>query len=128
MLADFSTEERKILPDLIEEAAQAGEMVVKDRQQLSEDGIVLAVVPISKSTGQLGGLPELVSRGHVLEAGGNLLMEEARQVVVRSLEECSAEERADAIVLAEILRADLKRFFRKQAGTRPVIVPLVLEI
>jgi ribonuclease J len=108
--------------------AEVGEMVVKDRQQLSEDGIVLAVVPISKSSGQLGGSPELVSRGHVLEAGGNLLMEEARQVVVRSLEECSAEERADALVLAEILRADLKRFFRKQAGTRPVIVPLVLEI
>jgi ribonuclease J len=108
--------------------AEVGEMVVKDRQQLSEDGIVLAVVPINKSTGQLGGSPELVSRGHVLEAGGNLLIEEARQVVLKSLDECSGEERADALILTEILRADLKRFFRKKAGTRPVIVPLVLEI
>ena len=108
--------------------AEVGEMVVKDRQQISEDGIVLAVVPINKSTGQVSGPPELVSRGHVLEAGGNLLMEEARQVVLRSLEECSAEERGDALILTEILRADLKRFFRKQAGTRPVIVPLILEI
>jgi ribonuclease J len=108
--------------------AEVGEMVVKDRQQLSEDGIVLAVVPISKSTGRLSGSPELVSRGHVLESGGNLLIEEARQVVLKSLEDCSAEERGDALILTEILRADLKRFFRKQAGTRPVIVPLVLEI
>src|SRR5512136_727108 len=103
-------------------------MVVDICQQISEVVIVLAVVPISKSTGRLGGAPELVSRGHVLESGGNLLMEEARQVVLKSLEECSDEERADALILTEILRADLKRFFRKQAGTRPVIVPLVLEI
>ena len=102
--------------------------VVRDRRQLSEDGVVLTVIPISKATKQLSGSPEMVSRGHVLEAEGSLLMEDARQVVFRSLEECTDEERADALILAEIVRADLKRFFKKRAGTRPVIIPLVLEI
>jgi len=108
--------------------AEVDEMVVRDRQLISEDGIVLAVVPITRSTGALSGPPELVSRGHILETEGNSLLEEARQVVIRSVEGCNEDERADALILTEIIRADLRRFFRKRAGTRPVVVPLVLEI
>ncbi|NWG14324.1 MAG: ribonuclease J [Acidobacteria bacterium] len=108
--------------------AELDETVVRDRRQLSEEGIVISVIPISKSTGRLTGDPEMLSRGHVLEAAGNRLMEDARDVVLRSLEECTEEERADPLVLSEVIRADLRKFFRKRAGTRPVIVPLVLEI
>ncbi len=108
--------------------AEVDEALVRDRQQLSEEGVVVAVIPVSKSTGQLSGAPEMLSRGHVLEAQGNMLMEDARAVVLRSLEGCTDEERSDPLVLSEVIRADLRKFFRKRAGTRPVIVPLVLEI
>ncbi len=108
--------------------AELDETVVRDRQRLSEEGVVVAVIPVSKSTRQLSGTPELLSRGHVLEAAGNMLMEDARAVVLRSLEECTDEERSDPLVLSEVIRTDLRRFFRKRGGTRPVIVPLVLEI
>ena len=104
------------------------EFVVKDRQHLSEEGIVLAVLAINKSTGRIEGVPELVSRGHSQETDQAELMAEARQVVVETLEDCSGEERSDSVLLTERVRTDLKRFFRKRTATRPMIVPVILEI
>jgi ribonuclease J len=108
--------------------ADLDEFVVRDRQHLSEEGVVLAVVAINKSTGDLEGLPELVSRGHLDEKGVSAILSEGRQIVLNTLKESTEEERADSLVLTEMIRADLKRFFRKRTGTRPMIVPLVLEI
>jgi len=108
--------------------AEFDELVVRDRQHLSEEGVVLAVVPISKSTGLPEGMPELVSRGHVQEIEGPGLLAEARQVILSTIEECSDEERVDSLVLTEMVRAALKRFFRKRTATRPMILPVILEI
>ena len=66
--------------------------------------------------------------GHLDEKGVSAFLAEGRQVVVHTLKESTEEERADSLVLTEMIRADLKRFFRKRTGTRPMIVPLVLEI
>jgi mRNA degradation ribonuclease J1/J2 len=74
------------------------------------------------------GVPELISRGHIQEEGGAALMAEARQVILSTLEECSQEEKIDSLVLTEMVRAGLKKFFRKRTGTRPMIVPVILEI
>lgn len=107
---------------------EVDEIVVRDRQQLSLEGVVLAVVAINKSTGRLEGAPELVSRGHVPEEEASAFMAEARQVIIHALEECTDEERTDSIVLSELVRTELKRFFRKRTGTRPMIVPVIYEI
>jgi ribonuclease J len=109
-------------------AAELDELVVRDRQHLSEEGVVLAVVAIDKATGLIEGTPELVSRGHLQEDGGTLLMAEARQVVLNTVTASSMEERFDSLLLTEMVRADLKRFFRKRTATRPMIVPVILEI
>jgi ribonuclease J len=108
--------------------AQLDEFVVRDRQHLAEEGIVLAVIAVNKSTGLIEGSPELVSRGHVLSNDGMGLIEDARSLIIATVETCSAEERADTLVLTELVRAALKRFFRKKTSTRPVIVPVVLDI
>jgi ribonuclease J len=108
--------------------AELDEVVVRDRQHLSEEGVVLAVVAINKSTGQIEGTPELVSRGHVQEGEGAAFLTEARQIIIKTLEECTEEEREDSLVLSESIRADLKRYFRKRTGTRPMIVPVIFEI
>jgi ribonuclease J len=108
--------------------ADLDEVVVRDRQHLSEEGVVLAVCAINKSTGRIEGVPELVSRGHVQEGEGAAFLSEARQILVKALEECTDEEREDSLVLSEIVRSELKRFFRKRTGTRPMIVPVIFEI
>jgi ribonuclease J len=108
--------------------AELDEVVVRDRQHLSSEGVVLAVVAINKSTGLIEGAPEVVSRGHVQEEEGAAFLAEARQIVVKAVEECSEEEREDSMVLSENIRAALKRYFRKRTGTRPMIVPVIIEI
>jgi mRNA degradation ribonuclease J1/J2 len=64
----------------------------------------------------------------VQEDEGAAFLAEARQIVINAIEECTAEEREDALVLTEVIRAELKRYFRKRTGTRPMIVPVIFEI
>ena len=108
--------------------AELDEIVIRDRQHLSEEGVVLAVVAVNKATGKIEGMPELVSRGHVQEEDSAAFLAEARQIVLHALEECTKEEREESLVLSEAIRAELKRYFRKRTGTRPMIVPVIFEI
>ncbi len=115
---------------LIDESgiAELDELVIRDRQHLSEGGVVLAVVAVNKSTGRIEGVPELVSRGHAQENEEATFLLEARKVLLNAFEECTDEERTDPLVLSEIIRTDLKRYFRKRTGTRPMIVPVILDV
>ena len=72
-------------------------------------------------------MPEIVSRGFVSSEGSGVL-QEARNVVARTLESSSAEERGDWGVMQEKIRTDLKRFLSKQTQRRPLIMPVILEI
>jgi ribonuclease J len=108
--------------------AELDETVVRDRQHLSEEGVILAVVAINKATGRIEGMPELISRGHVQEEDSAAFLAEARQIVIHALEECTSEEREESVVLAEAIRVELKRYFRKRTQTRPMIVPVIFEI
>jgi ribonuclease J len=114
----------------IDEGGQAeiDEETVRDRQRLSADGVVLAVVPINKANGLVEGVPELVSRGHLWDAEDPNLLAEARNLILRTVEGCTNAERSDTIVLTELVRVELKRFFRKRTATRPMIVPVIIEI
>src|SRR4051794_13937498 len=109
------------LDDVVED------MVIRDRRHLSEDGFVLPIIAISKSTGRNEGLPEIVSRGFVSPDDRDI-MTEARKVVARTLETSSAEERTDWGVMQEKIRADLRRFLNKQTQRRPLIMPVILEV
>ena len=102
------------------------DIVIRDRRNLGEDGIVLPIITINKATGKVESRPEIVTRGFVAAEQG--LMENARQVVSRTLEESSAEEKADYGVVKEKVRIDLKRFIQKNTSRRPLIMPVILEI
>jgi ribonuclease J len=110
------------LDDIVED------MVIRDRRHLSEDGFVLPIIAINKHTGRSETLPEIVSRGFVSFDEGAELMQDARQVVARTLEGSSQEERTDWGVMQEKIRADLKRFLIKQTSRRPLIMPVILEV
>lgn len=105
------------------------DVVIRDRRHLSEDGFVLPIIAINKHTGKSEGLPELVSRGFVgADENGSDILLSARQVVARTLEESTSEERTDWGVMQEKIRADLKRFLSKQTQRRPLIMPVILEV
>jgi ribonuclease J len=103
------------------------EIVIRDRRHLSEDGFVMPIIAIDKSTGRPEGLPEIVSRGFLSEDNKEILAE-ARKVVSRTLETSSQEERGDWGVMQEKIRADLKRYLTKQTARRPLIMPVILEV
>src|ERR1051325_9527261 len=103
------------------------EMVIRDRRHLSEDGIVLPIIAINRHTGRIENPPEIVSRGFAVAEDGDFV-EQARQIVARTLEGSNQEEKTDWGVMKEKIRADLKRHIVKQTARRPLIMPVILEV
>jgi ribonuclease J len=106
---------------------EVGDEVLRDRRHLAEDGLVVPVVAINKQTGQLEGVPDIITRGFVMENSQELLADGAR-VLSEVVEQSSVEERTDHGLIKEKLRAELRRFFRKRSGRRPFVLPVIMEI
>ncbi len=105
------------------------DVVIRDRRHLSEDGIVLPIIAISKHTGKVEGIPELVSRGFAgAEDGASEIMQAARRCPAADARNLQSEEMTDWGVMKEKIRADLKRYIQKQTSRRPLIMPVILEI
>jgi ribonuclease J len=102
------------------------DVIIRDRQHLSEDGIVLPIIALNKRTGRIEGPPEIVMRGFAVD--DEQVMSEARNVVQRTLENSSSEERQDYGVMKEKIRNELKRFIQKSTSRRPLIMPVIMEI
>jgi ribonuclease J len=100
--------------------------VIRDRKQLGGDGLFLPIIAINKRTGQVEGLPEISTRGFA--ADDPELLRNAREILVRTLEQSSEEERRDYGVMKDKIRGDLKRFIQKNANRRPLIMPIILEL
>jgi ribonuclease J len=106
---------------------EVGDEVLRDRRHLAEDGLVVPVVAINKQTGLLEGVPDIITRGFVMENSQELLADGAR-VLSEVVEQSSIEERTDQGLIKEKLRAELRRFFRKRSGRRPFVLPVIMEI
>ena len=104
-----------------------GDMVIRDRRVISEDGIVLPIIAINKHSGKIESAPAIVSRGFALESDAAFMLS-ARESVARTLEMSSNEEKTDVGVMKEKIRADLKRFINRETQRRPMIMPVILEI
>jgi ribonuclease J len=100
------------------------DLVIRDRRILSEDGIVLALLAINKRTGKLQQQPEVVMRGF----GGADITDEARELVIKTLDGLSSEEKTDYGMVKEKVRVELKRLIQKTTGRRPMIMPVIMEI
>src|SRR5215212_4890055 len=106
---------------------EVGDEVLRDRRHLAEDGLVVPVVAINKQTGLLEGVPDIVTRGFVMENSQALLADAAR-MLAEVVEQASIEERTDQGLIKEKLRVELRRFFRKRSGRRPFVLPVIMEI
>ncbi len=100
------------------------DLIIRDRRILSEDGIVLAVLAINKRTGKVERPPELIMRGF----GGSDISDQAREVMLKTLDGLSSEQKSDYGMVNERVRVDLKRLIQKSTGRRPMIMPVILEI
>jgi ribonuclease J len=104
------------------------DLVVRDRKHISYDGIVLAIVAINPTSGELESEPEVVTRGFVHEEESTEMLAQLKQLVSDTVTNASHEERIDYAVIKEKIRVALKRFIQKSTGRRPMIIPVVVEV
>jgi ribonuclease J len=104
-----------------------GDVVIRDRRHLSEDGMVLAVMAIHQQSGELVAGPELISRGFMGDPFSEEVLEQARKVVLETLSGMNRETRTDPGELKEEVRKSLRRYFRKRLERHPVVLPYIIE-
>ncbi|MBM4262674.1 MAG: ribonuclease J [Deltaproteobacteria bacterium] len=104
-----------------------GDIVIRDRRHLSEDGMVLAVMAIHQQTGELVAGPDLISRGFMSPEESEEVLEQARKAVLETLNGLNKESRTDPAELQEEVRKTLRRYFRKKLERRPVVLPYIIE-
>ena len=108
---------------------EVGDEVLRDRRHLAADGIVIAVVAIGRQNGRLVGEPELVARGFVFgEEAEASMFKDAAGVISECIESSQLEERTDQGLMTEKLRVELRRYFKKRTGRRPLVLPVLMEI
>jgi ribonuclease J len=102
--------------------------VMRERQQLAEDGMFIVVARVSAQNGQLLGPPDLISRGFVNPQNANGLTEQSIDTVRRTLERTASRQVTDRSELKNAIRKDLSGFLSDKTGKRPIILPLIVEV
>jgi len=105
-----------------------GNIVLRDRQHLSEDGILIVVLTLEKYTNQLLSGPDIVSRGFVYVRESEGLMDEARQVVEKALESCLTKKITDWGKIKAVVKDSLSEFLWKKTKRSPMILPIIMEV
>ena len=104
-----------------------GQVILRDRSRLSEEGVVVVVVSLDQHTGKIIGEPDLISRGFVFEEFAKEILDEARKVVKDGIE-THASKASDWRFLRKIIEESLEKFFYQVTERRPLILPVVVEV
>lgn len=104
-----------------------GNIVLRDRQHLSEDGIMVVVLTLEKRTNQLLAGPDIVSRGFVYVRESEDLMGEAREVVEEALDGCLSKNISDWDKIKSTIKDALGDYVWKKTKRRPMILPIIME-
>lgn len=105
-----------------------GDVVLRDRRMLADEGVVVCVVTIDSSSGELLAGPDLISRGFVFEDEASEFLEEARAEIRQSLLSLAEDEVTDYTAVRRKVRRSLGRFVWRRTGRRPIILPVVMEV
>ena len=104
-----------------------GSVVLRDRRQLSEDGILITVVTLSQTDGRLLNDPDTISRGFVYIRNSDSLMDEINTLVASTVQGMNKKELAQWSVMKRVLKDTLSKFLYKKTGRRPMILPIIIE-
>ena len=105
-----------------------GNIVLRDRRQLSQDGIMIVVVGVDGATNQIVSGPDIVSRGFVYVREAEDLMGEARDKVQVALDMCEENNNTEWSALKTAIRDSLGRFLFEKTRRRPMIIPIIMEV
>ena len=105
--------------------AEVDALVVRDRRMLAESGLCIAVLAVDRTSGAVVRGPELFARG---VAGFDGAADAIRGEVLRAIEELTPQGRVDVAEVQEALQQAVRRWFRREVGKRPAVLPVVLEL
>lgn len=101
--------------------------VLRERRELAGEGVVVPLVAVDPRTGQTAGTPDLTTRGFVIDDRTRPILDEVPALVGEVIASASAAERNDRGLIRERVRIELQRLFRRRAGRRPVVLPVIME-
>ena len=105
-----------------------GNIVLRDRKHLSQDGIIIVVASVDAEAGLLLSGPDVVSRGFVYVREAEELMDEIRQIAADAICKSLEGSRSDRIELKNALRDDLTKFLYSKTGRKPMILPVIMNM
>jgi ribonuclease J len=105
-----------------------GNIVLRDRQHLSENGLIIVVVSLEKHSNQVLSGPDIVSRGFVYVRESENLMEEARAVVEKALDKALSKNNTDWGKMKSEIKDSLSDFIWKKTKRNPMILPIIMEV
>jgi len=105
-----------------------GNIVLRDRQLLSENGLLIVVISLEKHSNQIMAGPDIVSRGFVYVRESENLMDEARVVVEKALDKCLSRNNADWGKMKNEIKDSLSDFIWKKTKRNPMILPIIMEV
>ena len=105
-----------------------GNIVLRDRKHLSQDGLIVVVVTISKENGQVVAGPDIISRGFVYVRESEDLMEEAKNVIKNALAKCEEKQITEWGTIKSQVKDSLREFIYEKTKRNPMILPIIMEI
>ncbi len=109
-------------------SGEVADDVLRERHHMAADGLIVPVITVNRRLGRVEGVPDVMTRGLVLDPRTNTLIETMPALVSEVVDQASTDERSDHGRLADRVRLELQRVFRKQAGRRPLVLPVIREI
>ena len=105
-----------------------GNIVLRDRQHLAEDGIIIVVMTLENGSGRVLAGPDIVSRGFVYVRGSESLMDEAKAVLDETMDYCMDKNITDWGKIKSEIKDSLGDFVWKETKRRPMIIPIIMEV
>ncbi|HEY5562269.1 MAG TPA: ribonuclease J [Clostridiaceae bacterium] len=105
-----------------------GNVVLRDRKDLSQDGIITVVVTLSKESVSVLSGPDIISRGFVYEKESKELLNDARQIVKLELDKSMDKKNTDSFIIKANIKQALGEFLYNKTRRRPMIIPIIMEI
>ena len=105
-----------------------GGVVLKDRQRLSQDGLIVVVITLDSKTGKIVAGPDVISRGFVYVRESENLMEEIKRLLREELRKCEEKHIRDWVTLKLVVKDELGDFIYKKTKREPMLIPIITEI
>ena len=105
-----------------------GNVVLRDRQHLSQDGLIVVVLTLEGSTGEVVAGPDVITRGFIYVKENENIMEEIKNEVRQEVRECEARGITDWTTIKNIVRDNLRDYIFEKTKRNPMIIPIVMEV